>query len=784
MKNPDDSTIRAWALLVDALEVGVVITNDQGMIDYANLKAAALFKLDHDQLIGQPFGFPLNRDTKTEIEIIHADQSFTIAEIQVKLGFWLNKQSWVITLNDITERKQNEEQLKIAAGVFRSSHESIMITDINGMIIDVNQGFEQTFGYRKEEVLGENVNIIKSGKQSRDFYVKMFQQIKKKGCWHGEIWDRHKKGKVIPMILDISSVVNMNGDTVFYVGILHDISLLKKHENQLKYLALYDPLTRLPNLNLLDSEIDACLKQHKHTGHSFLLAYLDIDKFQNINLLSGTSYGDKALKHIANKLVQFVGRQGMVSRVSGDEFVILMRTLPRQQSCHTLVRNLLVMITRSMKIDKKRIKIACSIGYVLAPMEEGSSAGQIIRQAESAMFEAKIKGGNQVAEYNLDAVMEQKINHFMVKEIKKGLKAGEFTIFYQPKVQMNTGQVLGAEALLRWRHPTNGLCLPGFFLPYIETREEIRQLSSYVFSQVLDQLSQWLDQGIDMKVSINISALEIQHPNFIKQLRQKIGRYDHQLNHHLELELLETSAVKDIEQVSDLIRRCHQLGLTMSLDDFGTGYSSLSYLKRLNVDTVKIDQGFVNEVLINPKAIAILDSIIFLSDKFGQSLVAEGVDSLEKGLLLLRLGCEQGQGFFIGEPMPPDEFIEWRQSWKAPEVWLRQKKIEGKFKDLIYARAMLMTLKNSLLQHKTALFWQHFDENQYFGTLNLWSKKTEGQGHDQISQALMETKNLIQSHIETLGRPGMSPAQRKHCLKELSGAIALLLRQIDSVLEQ
>jgi diguanylate cyclase (GGDEF)-like protein/PAS domain S-box-containing protein len=783
MSESNEHKANPWAILVDALQIGVVIANNEGVIDYVNKKAAEIFKLEHTELIGQPFGFPINRDSKTEIEVIHADLSYTIAEIQIKLGFWMNRQSWVITLTDITERRNNEEQLNIAAGVFKSSHESIMITDINGGIIDVNKGFENTLGYSKEEVLGKNVNIIKSGRHSKDFYFNMFQQLKSKGCWQGEIWDRHKKGKIIPMILDISSVLNMNGETVFYVGILHDISLIKKQENQLKTLALYDSLTKLPNLNLLNSEIELCLNQHKGFHHPFLVVYMDIDKFQCINLQHGVAYGDKVLKHIANMLIEFVGHLGMVSRVSGDEFVILMRTHICQQSCQVFLRNLLVKMNRIVKINEKKIKISCSIGYVLAPLEDVDSPGQIIRQAESAMFEAKIKGGNQVNEYNLDAVILKKNSYSMIKEITKGLSAGEFIMYYQPKVQMNTGKVVGAEALVRWHHPKHGVCLPGFFLPYIDTRVEMRQLSSLVFNQVLGQLSQWLKQGIDLKISINISAEELQNAGFLKRMKQKLSLYENKLNRYLELELLETSAVKDIEYVSELISKCHQIGLSLSLDDFGTGYSSLSYLKRLNVDTVKIDQSFVNEVMDNTKAIAILDSIVYLCEKFNQSLVAEGIDSHEKGLILLQLGCEQGQGFFIGKPMLPDEFVEWWRTWKAPDDWLKQQKVGTKLKELVYARAMILTLKNRLMQQNINQFLEQFNQHFYFRYLNHWASRSDGQESYSIGSELMETKCLIQRHIEALGDKSITPSQKRLALKELNNAIEFLIKQISWVLE-
>lgn len=372
----------------------------------------------------------------------------------------------------------------------------------------------------------------------------------------------------------------------------------------------------------------------------------------------------------------------------------------------------------------------------------------------------------------------------MLKDIKRGLHAGEFIMYYQPKVQMNTGKVLGAEALVRWRHPKHGLCLPGFFLPYIETREEIRQLSSFVFNQVLEQLSQWVEQGLDLKISINISAEELQNSTFLKRLKQKLGQYENKLNKYLELELLETSAVKDIEYVSALISKCHQIGLSLSLDDFGTGYSSLSYLKRLNVNTVKIDQSFVNEVRGNTKAIAILDSIVYLCEKFDQSLVAEGIDSHEKGLLLLQLGCEQGQGFFIGEPMLPDEFVEWCRTWKVPEDWVKQKKVDPKLKELVYARAMILTLKTTLMQQKRDLFREQFNENLYFGYLNQWARESAGQELFPIGADLMRTKCLIQSHIDALEGQSMTPAQKKLAFTKINDAIELLLKQIDWVLER
>ena len=696
MSNESNQAGIGWAELVNALQVGVIITDKHSVIRYINNTAAEIFQRECSNLIGTSFGFPLSRNEVTEIEIIHSDQTVTIAEIHIHKGFWLDEKSWIITIQDITERTHKDEALEIAARVFSSSSESIIITDMSGCMIDVNASFERTFGYKKEEAIGKNVSLIKSGRHPKDFDKYMFRTLKKKGNWQGELWDKRKDGRLIPIFLNINLIKNVNNEPVFYVGLLHDMSLIKKHEQELLHLAHFDSLTGLYNLNFLTLEIEKCIKDYKTSGTSFSLAYIDIDRFQDINKQFGTSVGDKVLKKFGLKLKRFIHSRGLTARVSGNTFAMIINKNPDEESIHVFLEKLHKFITKKIKINKKEMSLSCSIGYLIYPVEDNASSGQVIRQAESAMIESKIRGGNRKTAYNIDEVIEQRHRHHIINEVNHGINAGEFVVFYQPKVNMRTSHVSGAEALIRWQHPLQGLCLPGYFLPYLEGNEAMSRLSCFIFDEVFRQLDEWLNKGIDLSISINVSAHDLQNENFFQLIKEKLMQYHNRLNKHIELELLESAAVYDIKKVSEIINNFHDIDIRVSLDDFGTGYSSLSYLRTLQVDTIKIDKSFINEMLNSPKVIAILDSILNMARRFNQSVIAEGIDSLEKGVLLLQLGCVEGQGYFIGKPMPAADFIRWTGSWASPPEWKQQKAVYQENIDLIYARSFINWAINQL----------------------------------------------------------------------------------------
>lgn len=779
MNHNDEKARKSWAGLVNALQIGVIITGNQGVIHYINVRAAEIFQRDGLELIGSPFGFPLGKNEDTEIEIIHPDDTVTIAEIHVHEGFWIDKKSWIITLQDITERKQKEAELEIAARVFSSSRESIIITDMDGRMIDVNKGFEQTFGYKKEEAIGKNVNLIKSGKQRPEFYQHMFSCLKKKGSWQGELWDKRKDGKLVPVVLTISSIKNINNETVFYVGLLHDISLIKEHKQQLLYLAHFDPLTTLYNLNYITTELEKCIKHYKITGTPFSLAYVDIDRFQDINKQFDNQVGDKVLIKFSQTIRRFIGEQGLVARISGNTFAILVNQNKIEKSPRNFFEKLRKTITKKIRINKRDITFSCSIGYVIYPLEDSASSGQVLRQAESAMIESKIKGGNQTSEYNIDEIMEQKHRHHIINEVIHGINANEFVVFYQPKVNMRTGYISGAEALIRWQHPKKGLCSPGYFLPYLEGNEIMIRLSSFIFDEVFKQLDEWLNQGIDLIISINVSAHELQHENFFHDIKKKLEQYDNRLNEHIELELLETAAVRDIKAVSEIINNFHDINLRVSLDDFGTGYSSLSYLRAMQVDAIKIDQSFINEMFNSPKVIAILDSILHMARRFNQGVIAEGVDSLEKGILLLQLGCIEGQGYFIGKPMPASEFLSWMDSWSAPSEWRQQHSVYQEHLVLIYAKSFINWAVNRLSKGKIISVREMVNLELSLNNLDHYVRASIAPEPKDAQAELLQLINQFSHECKQLNTNGTAQKNKEIDLANLNNISQLLQKRLD-----
>ncbi|KTD10438.1 EAL domain-containing protein [Legionella hackeliae] len=395
------------------------------------------------------------------------------------------------------------------------------------------------------------------------------------------------------------------------------------------------------------------------------------------------------------------------------------------------------------------------------------------------MIESKIKGGSQATEYNIDEVIEQKYRYHIISEVTHGINANEFAVFYQPKVNMKTGEILGAEALIRWHHPQKGLCYPEYFLPYVENNEVMNRLSSLIFDEVFNQLEEWLKQGIDLRISINVSAHELQQENFFNEIKTKMEQYGNRLNRNIELELLESAAVRDIKSVRKIISQFHEIDLRISLDDFGTGYSSLSYLRALQVDAIKIDQSFINEISSSPKVIAIIDSILHMAKRFNQSVIAEGVDSLEKGILLLKLGCVEGQGYFIGKPMPVSEFQSWMESWKAPPEWQQQQSVYQENLDLIYAQSFIVWAVNTLSQAKKI---SHREMVSLESSLNSLAHYVNSSFSPHSNTVKMELEELIDEFFQkckSFNTARITQQNRESYLADLVNSSQLLQKKID-----
>jgi len=580
------------------------------------------------------------------------------------------KQCYMVTIIDISDKKIAEEKLQLSAKVFSRTHEGIIVTDAKGIIIDVNPAFCNITGYRREEVIGQNPNILSSGKHSPTFYIEMWHSLIDNGSWQGEIWNQNKKGVLYAELLTISSIPDEKGNILQYVGIFSDITQSKKQQETLQQMAHYDVLTQLPNRVLLADRFSHALAHSKRQKNLLAVCFLDLDKFKPVNDLYGHDIGDELLIEVAKRIKTNIRDEDTVSRQGGDEFALLLGDIESFSQCTEMLKRIIEAISKPYIIDNKKITISASIGITLYPTDE-PDLDNMMRHADQAMYQAKLAGRNRYHLFNTEQAEQsiQKVVH--LDEIKQALTNNEFCLYYQPKVNMATGKVFGAEALIRWNHPEKGLIPPLKFLPIIDGTTLEILLGNWVVNEALKQLNIWNEQGIELEVSVNISSYHLQHTSFVSDLDETMALYPKVDSKHFQLEILESSALGDLKSISSIIKTCiHTLGVNIALDDFGTGYSSLTHLRNLEAQTIKIDQTFVRDMLEDPNDYAIIDSVIGLADAFNRDVIAEGVETSDHGVMLLLMGCNKAQGYGIAKPMPANDIPAWLTIYTPNDEWI------------------------------------------------------------------------------------------------------------------
>jgi diguanylate cyclase (GGDEF)-like protein/PAS domain S-box-containing protein len=570
---------------------------------------------------------------------------------------------------DITDRKQAEEKLKLAASVFSHAREGISITDVDGNILDVNDTFTDITGYSRAEAIGQNSRLLRSGRQSTEFYAIFWQQLKDKGHWYGEIWNRRKNGQEFAEIMTISAVKNSAGTTQSYVCLFSDITLQKEHALHLEHIAHYDALTNLPNRVLLADRMKQAMTQAQRREQRIAVAYLDLDGFKDINDQYGHQIGDQLLVSIANSMKQALREGDTLARLGGDEFVAVLLDLHDASDSASMLKRILAAAAIPMQLGELRLQVSASMGVTYFPQKQDLDADQLLRQADQAMYQAKLAGKNRCQVFDAAHDTSLRVHHESVERIRLALERREFCLHYQPKVNMRTGALLGVEALIRWQHPERGLLAPALFLPVIENHALAVDVGEWVMGEALTQIGRWQALGLRVAISVNVGARQLQQSNFVERLRAILAQYPQVEPAQLELEILETSALEDVAQVSERIAACAKLGVLFALDDFGTGYSSLTYLKRLQVEYLKIDQSFVRDMLDDPNDLAILEGVIGLALAFKRQVIAEGVETAAHGRALLNLGCDLAQGYGIARPMPAADLPLWIRHWTPDPSW-------------------------------------------------------------------------------------------------------------------
>ncbi len=573
-------------------------------------------------------------------------------------------------LVNIRRRQQVEGQLRLSASVFDNADESIMITDAAGQIITVNDAFSRTTGYTADQARGQALTFMNVHDREPGFRDQVQQQLDRFGYWKGEAWNRHAEGERYAVLQKINAFHDEAGGLQGYVSLMSDITALKQHQRQLERIAHFDALTGLPNRNLLADRLQQAMATARRQQSSIAILFIDLDGFKAVNDTHSHAVGDQLLVRLAQRMQHAIRQEDSMARIGGDEFVAVLVGLDHTDASIPVIRRLLDAIAEPVNIDGAVLEVSASIGVAFYPQQENLDADQLLRQADQAMYHAKQAGKNRYQLFDVERDREVRSQHDSLERVRLALYRSELELHYQPKVNMRTGELVGCEALIRWRHPRRGLLMPAAFLPVIENQLLAVDVGNWVLAEAMDQILAWRKLGLVVPVSVNIDAIHLQQPDFVQHLSELLQQRPGIQPGDLELEILETTALGDVEQVSGIIRDCDAQGVGFALDDFGTGYSSLTYLKRLPAQLLKIDRSFVRDMLVDPDDLAILNGVIQLAAAFKREVIAEGVETEQHCRELLRLGCELGQGYAIARPMPAAELPQWLSEWhrKHPAV--------------------------------------------------------------------------------------------------------------------
>ncbi len=557
---------------------------------------------------------------------------------------------------DISESKRIEKSLRLAATVFENTTEALMVTDIDNNITSVNPAFTRITGYTLSEVLGRNPSVLKSGKQPSSFYETLWQSLQSAGTWTGEMWNRRKNGEIYPQWASINVLRDEDGQAVGYAAIFRDISQRKEYEDRINYQANYDSLTGLPNRNLFHERLRQAMLLSQRRGEHEAVLFLDLDNFKMINDSLGHNAGDIVIQKTAERLIDAVRETDTVARMGGDEFTILLVRIANAEGAAIIARKLLSIVAEPMELLGHRVTITASIGIAISP-HDTRSADDLIKFADGAMYHAKSQGKNNFQYFTseMKGVAIQRLT--LETGLRAALENDEFELHYQPRADLASGEIAGIEALVRWRHPKEGLIPPADFIPTAEETGLILPLGQWVLRAACTQNRVWQDTGIPpVSVSVNISARQFRQPGFADIVGEVLAETGLPPE-YLELEVTESMVMGQAESAIDTLRQLNAMGVRLSIDDFGTGYSSLSYLKRFPIDALKIDQSFVRDINTSADDLAIVNTIIVMAHQLNIQAVAEGVETDAQLALLRAQGVDQIQGFILSPPVPADELV-------------------------------------------------------------------------------------------------------------------------------
>jgi len=661
---------RLLATIVEQTHDAVITTDLEGKIISWNQAAKDMFDYEAEEVLGEKLGDIVpehlsaqGKDSEKALTLLHnraGTEVLVSPSINAMHDTSGEKAGCIIVLKDVTEQKKSHEQLLLLGKVFEYSGEAIMITDADNRLISVNQAFSDILGYSQEEVIGKKPSYFSSGRHDKNFYRRMWADITRKGSWKGEIWNRHKDGRLIPEWLSITTLTDNEGKVSNHIAIFTDATAFKENEARIEHLAHHDMLTGLPNRTLLEDRLGQAIAHADRHENLVAVMFIDLDRFKLINDTLGHHVGDKLLQEVALRLQMSSREEDTVSRQGGDEFIMLMQELRHADDAIIIAENLIKALSDEYSIEGHSLRVTPSIGISLYPLD-ANDRETLIRNADTAMYHAKDMGraNFQFFTHELNQTLSDRLD--LERELRNAVAGESFTLHFQPQVNLTNQQVVGAEVLLRWFHPERGPISPNEFIPLAEDIGLIQPLGNWIIETAIRYLADWQEGPLgDLEMSINISARQLEAPGFVKNVAGLLDRYGVDST-KLKLEITETALMQDVNLSARHLALLRDLDLKIAVDDFGTGYSSMSYLKRFPINELKIDRDFIEGVSEDAHDQGITRAIIALAKTLDLQVIAEGVETGAQAVFLQQAGCRLAQGNLYAKPMSYEDLLEFIQ---------------------------------------------------------------------------------------------------------------------------